>query len=79
MIAHFGHRSGWLSTEQSRRLLLATVDRLFRSEAGEKAFRGVYAAVRNRFESAGRVELFDQKAGDGTFWLALIAALSGLR
>ncbi len=79
LVASFGQQSGWLSPDAGRDLILATLDRLFRTEVGDSKSHGLLSAVRSRFEGEGRAEMFAHVVGDGTLWLALIAAVSSLR
>jgi hypothetical protein len=48
---------------------------LFRIGLNDGQHHGLLQAVRGRFESQGRSQIFDQVVGDGTLWLALISAL----
>jgi HKD family nuclease len=79
LIAALGRRSGWLSNDESRKLLLSTADALFRTPIKGCEGLGLIDATRNRFASRQGLEVFDEVVADGALWVAIVGAIAGIQ
>jgi hypothetical protein len=78
LMASAGQNRGWFDRSDARHWILFATDRLFRVKDASSSSNGLIELVRHRYETNGQSETFSQVVGDGTLWLALISAISGL-
>jgi hypothetical protein len=78
-VAAFGVRRGWVDTPTAAHWVIQVCDLLFRLPTGDRgAHTGILEAVHERFRESGDEEVFHAVVGDGTLWVALIAALGAV-
>ena len=78
LVASAGRDCEWFIRSEAQHWVLLTVDRLFRVRNTGSGLQGLISIVRRRYEAEGRLGVFSQVVGDGTLWLALIHAISGI-
>ena len=75
-VSLMGQKGSWLSHDDARAVVSRVADELLNVLWEKYNCRGILNAVRCRFEEPDRKEVFLSTVGDGTLWVALLAALA---
>jgi hypothetical protein len=78
-VALFGEKGEWLSHEEARAIVTKVVDELMFVQKPTFGCFGLLDAVAKRYEKNDQLDVFRTVVGDGTLWVALIAALAHVK
>lgn len=78
-VAMYGLESGRVDADHARKWVLSAVSVAFHEQIIDRPHVGLLDQVAARYEIDGRRETFDRVFGDGVFWIAAMATLSGLK
>lgn len=75
-VAELGRQQGWVSRERAEQWAIRVFAILFR---GPGKGKGLLLKVKDRYEQAGKSDVFEAAVGDGSLWAALVASLVNAR